>query len=205
MQFLLIKKLSAVLVFPVFLCGCLNALYIRENLAEDQILEAAVIRKPSGEKSWAILSKYYDFLEGYIVGGLNGLDGKPVEGIVVDVTDDKGGVLPQFSQGATDHSGIYKIRFSLPIEWNRLDFTGTLTCHSPGWQIAASQTKFRIYFNRKTGTLAYYPRQIWFAAKNEAVQARPAPLKSIPLPQKKSEKSPAKNGSDSFGDFNFAH
>ena len=195
------KKLSAVSALCLVLGGCLGALHIRENLAEGQIIDPAVIRKPSGDKSWATVSKYDDFLEGYILGGLNGLDGKPLEGITVKVSDDKGSLLPQFSQGVTDHSGIYKIRFSLPIQWNRLDFTATLTCHSPGWQIAASQTKFRIYFNRKTGTLAYYPREIWFAAKNDA-QTRPA-LKSIPLPQKKLEKSPPKKGSDSFGDFSF--
>ena len=164
----IVSRLFLIFSLSLTLCGCFRAYVIRENLAGSEILEPAIIRKPSEEKSLGLLPKYDDFLEGYIAGGLADTQGKPLGGIIVRVTNDIGSELPQFVQGVTDQDGVYKIRFSLPIQWDRLDFTASVAPVSPIWKIAAPQTKFRIYYNRKSGTLAYYPQRIWYCAITES-------------------------------------
>ena len=208
-----IKTLFSILSFSLLLCGCFRAYFIRENLAGSEILEPAVTRKPSEEKTWGVLPKYDDYLEGYIAGGLADTGGKPLGGIIVRVTNDIGSELPQFVQGVTDQDGVYKIRFSLPIQWDRLDFTASISPASPIWKIAAPQTKFRIYYNRKSGTLAYYPQRIWHCAVNEsgggAGGAGRSIFKSKTFLKKKGGKPAAapepekKKSEDAFGDFGF--
>ena len=190
--------IKILLILPALcLSGCMGSFHVRENVSESQIKEISLIRKPMGEKSWGLLPRYEDFLEGYIVGGLVAAEGKPVEGVTVRVTDDQGTDLPQFSQGVSDNQGIYRIRFSLPIRWERIDFAGNLKA-TTGWQIAAPKTKFKIYLNR--GILAYLPQESWLPVKNEIVQTKPA----FKMPSKQEEKNPPKKKpGDPFEDFNF--
>ena len=174
---------------------------IKENLAEGQITDPSVIRKPSGEKTWGIVPKYNDFFEGYISGGIAEAEGKPLQGVVVKVTDDKGSDLSQFTPGVTDSDGIYRIRFSLPIRWHGVDFSANLAANTP-WRILAPQTRFRIYFNRGNGVLAYLTKEVWLAA-GAGIKFNPPLRRDL---QKKSGNSPDSNkkkSDDVFGDFNF--
>lgn len=201
----------ALLLSLLSLCGCVNTFHVRENLSEEQILDTKIIRKPTGEKSWGILPLYQDFLEGYIRGGLVDADAQAIQGVPVKVQDEKGKELSEFSHGITDSAGIYKIRFSLPVRWDRIDFTGNLSC-GPNWKIVTPQTQFRIYFNRRNGVLSYSMKEVWLTVKNPQSQTKPASTLAPASSEKKSDKVPfaptaptteKKKAEDLFGNFGF--
>ena len=167
------------------LCGCSAHFYIRENLAEGQILDAAVVRKPSDEKTMGIFPKYLDYLEGYVLGGIIEPEGRPLQGAQVRVTDENGADLPDFEMGVTDESGMFKVRFSLPIRWNRVDFTGSVAVEKP-WQVTAPTPQFKIRYNGRIGVLACYAKPMWIPVKSTVPVIKPVRA-AQPPPKKKTE------------------
>lgn len=129
---------------------------------------------------------YEDYLEGYIRGGLFDSQAQPIQGVSVKVLTEKGEDAPGFTPGITDSMGIFKIRFSLPIRWKRVDFTGTFS--SLNWKIIQPYPKFYIYFNRDTGVFAYSLKEAWLAVKNEQAQPAAVEKQVLSLPEKKSDK-----------------
>ena len=174
---------------------------VKENLSSGQIVETAVIRRPTGDKTLGFLPKYDRFLEGYIRGGLLAADGKPISGVPVAVQDEAGSPVPDFQPGVTDQEGLYRIRFSLPLRWGIADFEGKLACLE-GWKAVQPDTGFRIYFSRSSGILAYSPKALWLTVRNNDMEKKLSQPKPAPPPP------PKKKSDDSFGsfggdDFNF--
>lgn len=174
------------------LCGCgMNHYFVKENLTEEQLVDLAVVRKPTDKRTLGLLPVYQDYLEGYIRGGVVEAGGQRLEGVTVKVTDQDGNELPEFSPGVSDRDGFFRIRFSLPVRWRHIDFTAYLTAGA--WKTVTPRTEFRIYFNRDTGVLSFNPKETWVALKSEAV---PPPA----LPPAK----PGKKSNDDFmGGFDF--
>ena len=180
------------ILFLTFI-GCSAGFHIRHNLAEGQILDPVVVRKPSSEKTMGIFPKYDDYLEGYITGGVVESEGRALQGARVKVTDTGGAELPDFEEGVTDQDGMFKIKFSLPIRWNRVDFTGAIFVEKP-WQGTAPKPQFQIRYNGVIGTLAYFAKPMWIPVKNSV----PPPAKPVPKAP-----PPKKNPGDSFGGLDF--
>lgn len=189
-------------VCSLVLSGCLRFYHVKDNLSEGQVIEPAIIRNPTHEKSWGILPIYEDYLEGYIQGGVMGPDGHPIQGVTVKVLSDKGKELDSYQPGVTDGSGIYKIRFSLPIHWKILDTKGVLSVNSE-WQMKTPQTQFRLYFSQSNGILAFTSKEYWLTVQaGEAVPEKNKPgAFSIKKPEK--PEAPKKKGDDLFGNFGF--
>ncbi len=173
----------AALAACVFLGGCVHNYYIKENLSPNQVVETTIIRKPSLVKSRIILPRYDDYLEGYISGQLFTADGKPLQGVVVKVLDKKEKEYPGFTAGVSNSSGVYKVRFSQPIIWKRIDIDGVLAFDA-GWQALGKKTKFRLYFNRRSGDLVYTPEINVMVMRNQGEAKRSTP--AAPPPPKKS-------------------
>lgn len=172
---------------------------VKENLSSGQIVETAIIRRPSGERTLGFLPKYDRFLEGYVVGGLLGPEGQPISGVPVAVQDEAGNPVPDFQPGVTDHDGHYRIRFSVPVRWGIADFEGKLVCLE-GWKAVQPDTGFRIYFSRRSGILAYAPKALWLSVNNAEMQKKKLQVKPAPPP------APKKKSDDFFGgggDFSF--
>lgn len=170
----------------ILFLGCTRVFHIKHNLAEGQVFDLAIIRKPTGLKSHGFLPVYEDYLEGYIRGGLFDFDAQPIQGVRVKVLTEKGEDAPEFTPGITDSMGIFKVRFSLPIRWKRVEFSGSF---SPlNWKIVQPNPKFYIYFNRDTGVFVYSLKEAWLAVKSEQVQTSLTPKQVLPMPEKKSEK-----------------
>lgn len=159
--------------FGILFCGCGQPLLVKENLSEGQVVELRINRKMTREKSLGVMPRYDDHLEGYVRGGLMDSRGRPIQGVVVSVVDEKGRVFPEFVPGVTDNLGIYKIRFSLPILWNRIDFAGHLSC--AGWRAVTPQSRFRLYFDRKQGILAYSSKEVWLTVETESSMGEAKP------------------------------
>ena len=156
----------------VAFCGCSAHFHIRENLALGQIVDPAVVRKPSDEKTMGIFPKYLDYLEGYITGGIVEPEGRPLQGAQVKVTDENGADLPDFESGVTNQEGMFKVRFSLPIRWNRVDFTGAVAVEKP-WAVSAPKPQFRIKYNGEAGVLACFANPMWIPVKSTAAIQKP--------------------------------
>ncbi len=167
----------------ILLSGCVHNYYIKENLSPNQVVETAIIRKPSLVKSRFILPRYDDYLEGYISGQLFTTDGKPLQGVVVKVQDKKEKEYPGFTAGVSNSSGVYKVRFSQPIIWKRIDIDGFLAFDA-GWRALGKKTRFRLYFNRRSGDLVFTPEANVLVLKNQAEVKGIIP--SVPAPAKKS-------------------
>ena len=182
--------------------GCLRPLSVKENLSEGQITDLKVIRKPSPEKTLGIVPRYDDYLEGYLRGGVVNHDGKPVAGAIVKVSDSSGRPSRDFGSGVTDQNGEFRLRFSLPIRWNRLDFTGKVRL-SGGWDMISPRDDFRVYFNRKNGVLAYFPKEFWIPGRARKAESAQDPKVLDKL--KKSLKPPPgkKEPGDIFDDMGF--
>lgn len=178
--------LAGCLVFA----GCSAGFRIRHNLAEGQIQDPVVVRKPSVEKTLGIIPKYENHLEGYVTGAIIEPEGRPVQGVTVRVSDENGGALEGFEPGVTDQDGLFRARFSLPIRWNRVDFTGTLSADPP-WQVTAPSIKFVISYKGGSGILAYYPKPLWVPVRSTILRVEP---KAPPVSKKKE---------DPFGDMDF--
>ncbi len=182
--------------FAVFLslalAGCSAHFYVRENLAEGQILDPVVVRKPSDEKNMGIFPKYVDYLEGYITGGIIEPEGRPLQGAQVKVTDESGADLPNFEGGVTHKSGMFKAHFSLPVRWNRVDFTGAIVVDKP-WQVTAPKPQFKISYNGRVGVLAYFAKPMWVPVKTTS------PIQKAPPPAPR----PKKSSDDIFGGSDF--
>lgn len=181
----MIRRLPAILLL-VALTGCGGNYYIKENLAPQQIVGTAIQRKPAPGKLMGFIPRYDDYLEGYVRGGLNYSNGKPAQGVVVKVQDEKGREHPGFQTGVTDSSGVYKVPFSLPVRWKRIDFTGSLMLPE-GWKMVTPSSRFRIYFDRRHGVLLYAPLDHWATVKNEKEAPPPAPAPAKPAPKKKAD------------------
>ncbi len=160
------RRLPLLFAACVLLSGCVHNYYIKENLSPNQVVETAIIRKPSLVKSRFILPRYDDYLEGYISGQLFATDGKPLQGVVVKVQDKKEVDYPGFTAGVSNSSGIYKVRFSQPIVWKRIDIEGFLAFDA-GWRALGKKTKFRLYFNRRSGDLVFTPEANIMVLKNQ--------------------------------------
>lgn len=183
----------------LFLClaltGCSASFRIRHNLARDQILEPVVVRKPTLETTLGVIPKYQDYLEGYVTGGLVEPEGRPLQGVTVHIADSGGIGGATFEDGITDDEGMYKVRFSIPIRWNRVDFTGAVSVEAP-WQVTSPKPEFVIRYVGEAGVLAYYAKPLWIPVKNTAP---PKPVKPAAPPP------PTKKPSDGFGDFDFGN
>lgn len=175
-----------------FLPGCFHNYYIKENLSPNQIVDTAIIRKPSLVKSRIILPRYDDYLEGYIRGRLFTSDGKPLQGVVVKVQDKNGKDYTGFVSGVSDSSGTYRVRFSQPIVWKRVDIEAVLTFES-GWRALGKKTRFHLYFNRRSGDLVFTPEENILVLENSGELKKQAPPVAAP-----SKKPPADDG---FGGF----
>ncbi len=180
------------LLLSLAFCGCSAAFNIHQNLAEGQIIDPVVLRKPSLEKTIGIFSKYDNFLEGYVTGGIVEPDGRALQGAAVRVTDITGNAAEGFDQGVTDQDGMYKVHFSLPILWNRVDFTGAVAVDDP-WKVIAPKPQFVIRYVGKAGILAYYAKPMWIPVKNM----------HPPKIETKTPPPPIKKPADSFGNLDF--
>ncbi len=124
------------------------------------------------------------FLEGNIQGTVTDYYGNPIEGVTVKAVADMGGkdinmetelnaveenaasfVNLNFTPGISDSQGLYKVKFSLPVVDDEVDVKGKLI-YNPGWEQQKlnlgktyepqlKQSSFRIYYNMKTGFLAF--------------------------------------------------
>ena len=134
----------------------------KENLDPDRVVDLALVKKLTGEKFLGIFSKSKIFLEGYIRGIVVDYDDNPIDGVIVRVLD-KGKDLSGYDPGISDENGVYRIRFSLPVEKKKVDASGFVSYNSPWEQqlqlLGAAlepqtkQTKFRLYFDQETGFL----------------------------------------------------
>ena len=209
----------ALLVFGGLITGCGKYRHVRQNLSLGEVTSTAIIRTPARGKSWGILPKYDEILEGYIRGGVIGVNGQPIQGITVRVQDLKGIDQSNFIPGITDNEGVYKIRFSVPVRWGTVDFTGVLVCES-GWRAVNPQTEFRLYYDETYGVLAYSPKTVWMAVMNDdvslpalepkskkpfAAHPPPAPVAAQPAAAQKAKdtKAAPKKSEDGFDDFSF--
>ena len=145
------------------------------------------------ETTLGILPKYQDYLEGYVTGGIVDAEGHALQGATVRVTDEAGTSGGSFEEGITDQDGMYKVRFSVPIRWNRVDLTGTVSVDSP-WQVTAPKPQFVIRYIGKAGVLALFANPMWIPVKNTAPAAKLNPIPIAP---------PKKNSDDTFGSFDF--
>lgn len=170
----------------ILFSGCARVFHIKHNLAEGQVSDLAILRKPTGLKSYGFLPVYEDVLEGYIRGGVFDSESQPIQGVTVKVVNDKGEDAQEFTPGITDSMGIFRVRFSLPIRWKRVDFTGSFFCAN--WKIVQPHPKFYIYFNRDTGVFAYSLKEAWLAVKSEQAQSPAAQKQILPVQEKKTDK-----------------
>ena len=152
-----------------------------------------VVRKPTLETTLGILPRYQEYLEGYVTGGIVETEGHALQGATVRVADETGTSGGSFEEGATDQEGMYKVRFSVPIRWNRVDFTGTVSVDSP-WAVTAPKPQFVIRYIGKAGVLALFANPMWIPVKNTG-----------PSKAKVEAAHPAARpkSSDAFGDFDF--
>ncbi|OGR85542.1 MAG: hypothetical protein A2901_03370 [Elusimicrobia bacterium RIFCSPLOWO2_01_FULL_54_10] len=171
-------KSGLALAFLFTLTGCSASFNIRNNLAEGQIIDPVVTRKPTLETALGIFPKYQEYLEGYVVGGVVEAEGRPLQGATVRVVDETGTSGATFEDGVTDQDGMYKVRFSVPIRWNRVDCTGTVGVEPP-WQVVAPRQQFVIRYIGKAGVLALYANPMWVPVKSTLpkVQEEPPPVK----------------------------
>ncbi|OGR88053.1 MAG: hypothetical protein A3A86_00020 [Elusimicrobia bacterium RIFCSPLOWO2_01_FULL_60_11] len=183
------------LLLCFILGGCSASFRIRHNLARDQILEPVVLRKPTLEASLGVMPKYQDYLEGYVTGGLVETEGRPLQGVTVHIADASGIGGATFEDGITDDEGMYKSRFSIPIRWNRVDFTGSVSVDAP-WQVISPKPEFVISYIAEAGVLAYYAKPLWIPVKNTAP---PKPIKPV------APATPPKKPSDGFDGFDLGN
>ncbi len=186
-----INSRFSILFFSLALSGCSAAFRIKQNLTDGQIVDPAVVRKPSLERTIGIFPKFEDYLEGYFLGGIVDPEGHALQGVAVHVTDENGNAMESFDVGVTDQDGLYKVHFSLPIRWNRVNFTGAVTVESP-WKVSAPKPQFVIKYVGTAGILAYYAKPMWIPVKS-TVPKLPEIKAPPPAPKQKSE--------DGFGDF----
>jgi len=179
----------------LILAGCSAAFHIRDNLAEGQILEPSITRKPSLDRVGGVIPKYDSYLEGYITGGVVDPKGRAIQGVQVRVVDVNGNEITDFKPGVTDEEGIFKVRFSVLILWNRVKFTGTYIVDSP-WAVNAPSSQFEIRYNGKIGTLSYFAKPIWLPVQN-VDSPKPVIEKVKPLTNQQ------KTLDDFSGDFGF--
>lgn len=134
----------------------------KENLDPDRLVDLVIVKKLTGKKKMMFFDDYTDYLEGYIRGAVMDYDDNPMEGIVVRVTD-KGKDLPGFDPGVSDSNGVYRVRFSQPIQKKMVDIRASIN-YNPPWQqqldiLGAAlepqtkETAFRLYYNRKLGII----------------------------------------------------
>lgn len=189
-------KAAGPLLACTLLFGCSRSFHVKDNLSSGQITQTAIIRRPSPEKSLGLLPKYEDYLEGYILGQLVSVQGEALEGVPVKVLNEWGQPHPRFSPGATDHEGVYKIHFSLPIIWRTVDFQGKLAL-GEGWKAINPQSEFRIYFDNSNGLLVYAPKSVSMAVKStvEVKPSAPAPV-AAPAPAHKKKQDDFMSGFD---------
>ncbi len=140
-----------------------------------------------------LIPVYQDYLEGYIHGGLVNAEGQPVQGVTVFVSDSAGKELDQFSPGVTDLYGIFRVRFSLPIHWHKVDVTAQF--YPESWNVIEPYPKFRFYFDRQTGVLSYAPIEQWYAVRQgesmvKIEKKNPKKFSTYDLLQKKKEDDP---------------
>ncbi len=202
------SSILKILTASLFLSGCFHNYFVKENLSPNQIIETTIVRKPSLVKSRFILPRYDDYLEGYISGRLFSTDGKPLQGIVVKVQDKKLKDHSGFGSGVSNSSGVYKVPFSQPVIWKRIDIDGYLSFES-GWQALGKKTRFRLYFNRRSGDLVFTPEETLLVLQNEAETKRKILQPAPPAKSKSSsfspmDSSPAQGDSGSKSDDPFA-
>ena len=198
---------TALLILLILLPSCIHVYHIKENLSPNQLEELTIMRKPTGEKSNTIFPIYADYLEGYLLGGIMNSKGEPLSGVTVKIQDQERKDYPGFQTGASDKFGIYRIRFSIPIHWNKIDVHACISCSS-GWTEKTPHTEFRLFFDRQTGIIACSPQKIWTLAGNpdedKSASEPPWKRKKGKTSSSSSQSEPEKKSDDFLSGFNFA-
>ncbi|MCX5784688.1 MAG: hypothetical protein NTX59_03270 [Elusimicrobia bacterium] len=181
------------------------------------------------------------FLDGSIQGIVTDYLGNPIEGVTVKIIPETGKkeggsadvfavteenansyINLSFTPGISDTMGLYKIHFSLPVVDNEVDLRGKIV-YNPGWdqqkinlgkayEPQAKDTPFRLYYNLKTGFLAFAEgvRKIIMQPVGEGVgrmQVLPGAKAPVEVIKSKEDAAPApaagKAEEDLFKGFDF--
>ena len=196
-----------------------------------------MVKKATGSKNFFLfrLSKNSSFLEGYIQGMVTDYSGRPVEGVIVRAAPEGALSSPKksevqesaspeefqgFDPGITDSSGLYQIRFSLPMVNGRVDMRGRLL-YNPGWeqqvsglgqayQPQISESSFRFFFDSRTGIVGFdegLRRVIVRSTKDgDLPKGASTPATSLPRsspPPAATSKPPPSDTDDIFKSFGF--
>lgn len=175
----------------VLLSGCLKTQFVRYNFSGTWVEDVTIRHKESKEKRVSIFPVYRDYLEGYLRGGISSPEGTPLVGVSVILTDEKGNPLENFTPGITDSKGIYKIYFSLPLIWNRIDMIANITV-GDGWKITEPPTPFRFFYEGRKGILAFFPETFWLSATKDGLKTSEKKTRGTP-------EEPKENSSSFFG------
>ena len=140
---------------------------VRQDYAEERVVDLTIVKKVTGKKRMLFIKvpKYTEFLEGFIRGMVVDYHDNPVEGVLVRVGD-PGEENPMFDPTVTNFNGIYRIRFSIPLDKKgRIDVRGKLV-FAPDWEQKRDslgnsyepldkETPFRLVYHRGTKLLAF--------------------------------------------------
>lgn len=187
-----VKTLAAFFSF-LFLAGCLGGFRKIKvtDFTDQRVGDLTMTKKVIGKREFLFFStvRTGTFLEGSIQGLITDYSGNPIEGVTVKVLpdtgpsknmEDAGGALGSvdvvaensgasvnlsFAPGMSDTMGLYKIRFSLPVNGDTVDVRGKLV-YNPGWdqqkinlgkayEPQMKESPFRLYYNFSNGFLAF--------------------------------------------------
>jgi len=140
---------------------------VRKDYAEERVVDLNIVKKVTGKKRILFIKvpKYTEFLEGFIRGMVVDYHDNPVEGVLVRVGD-PGEENPMFDPTVTNFNGIYRIRFSIPLDKKgRIDVRGKLV-FAPDWEQKRDslgnsyepldkETPFRLVYDRGVKLLAF--------------------------------------------------
>lgn len=138
-----------------------------KDYAEERVVDLTISKKVTGKKRvlFVKVPKYTEYLEGFIRGMVVDYHDNPVEGVLVRVGD-PGEENPMFDPTVTNFNGIYRIRFSIPLDKKgRVDVRGKLV-FAPDWEQKRDslgnsyepldkETPFRLVYDRGAKLLAF--------------------------------------------------
>ena len=139
---------------------------VRNDFAEERVVDLSVVKKVTGKKKIAFITvpKYTEFLEGFIRGMVVDYSDNPVEGVLVRVGD-PGEENSMFDPTVTNFNGIYRIRFSIPFDAKgHVDVRNKLV-YAPDWEQKRDslgnsyeplekESPFHMYYDRSSVVLS---------------------------------------------------